>query len=340
MYTLRKVSVSLVIGLAFLGGCADLNKEQIGSIVGVTAGAILGSQLGGRRGALIGAALGGLLGNRIGAHLDEEDKKKLAELEQQALATGNGGSFITHRDNARVSVEASSATLEKPREFALSSSVTAQPLVLLDPYSVDAYVDTPVFNSINDHDAPKAILMKGVPMRISAIVVDKDWVVVGEGNVGWGYIPKRYLDPSIVDIVAAEQKKASELKVAASSANSKAKTRKGKAVTKQVTTTTAKAPAASSPDASPPVVNREQYEKEMASLYAAYKPRSSEGAGSVTRSSTPAAASPSPQLQIVQASVECKVLTRRVEGGGEATPLTEQVKYCKEPPKGWQTQTA
>jgi hypothetical protein len=41
----------------------------------------------------------------------------------------------------------------------------------------------------------------------------------------------------------------------------------------------------------------------------------------------------------VQASLECKTIKRRYTPPNSQEVMTEDVKYCNEPPKGWQTVT-
>jgi surface antigen len=320
----KKNLVIIATAVAVMVGCASANKEQFGTAVGVAGGAAIGARLGGKTGMFIGALLGGLI-----AHLDEEDKKRLLELEKNALETGAGGSFVTNKTKAKVTVAASPPQMESRQDFALSSTLVPQPLVLADPVTLNAYVDTPVYNSLNERDKPKLVIQRGVPIRIAANVVDKDWAVVGEGNVGIGYVPRRYLDSTIIAAVKKKgdaQRKTGEVqsptKVAV--AQVKQKPQKESAVSE-------------SREASPaaPVMDRAQYERELASLSAASTFPSS---GPSAKESTKAPSSNAP-VQVVQVSTQCKVVSRKVEPNGGGAPIVEDIKYCKEPPKGWQTQT-
>ena len=78
----NRISLAITLGTAIAtsAGCANLsenqwaNKENIGTLIGVTAGALLGSQVGdgnGRTAAIIAGALaGGYLGKTIGSKLE------------------------------------------------------------------------------------------------------------------------------------------------------------------------------------------------------------------------------------------------------------------------------
>lgn len=326
----------VVLAIALLTGCASTNKEQIGTVAGGVAGAVIGKQLGGDRGAIIGAVIGAAIGNRIGAHLDEEDRKKLAALEQQALTTGKGGSFTTNKSQAVVTVEASAPTMEKPRDYGLAGSVKPQPLVLIDPITIRAYVDTPIYNSTTEAQAPKMVIQQGVPMRISAKVANENWSVVGDDRVGLGYVHRRYLEAGIVSESKAPPRPAETMAKAPAPAKPTGPAAKPTAPAR-APTTVARAPTSASTSApgTAPALSKEQYEKEMAALNAAYQPRAGTRAGAQPPTQTAGA---TPQVTVAQVSTECKVVSRKVVPK-DGEPFSESIKYCSEPPKGWQAQT-
>lgn len=104
-----KVSRSpIVAGVAALSlaaavsGCADgqgVNKQTIGTGVGVLAGGAIGSVFGeggGKTAAIIGGALiGGLLGNELGRQMDENDRLRAERTTQEALETYPSGQTAT-----------------------------------------------------------------------------------------------------------------------------------------------------------------------------------------------------------------------------------------------------
>lgn len=331
--------VSAAIALSLVVGCAGMPKEQIGTMAGAVAGGVIGKKLGGNTGAAVGAALGGLLGNRLGALLDEQDKKKLEELEQRALTTGRGGSFVADKSKATVSVEASAPTLETKKSFLLSNELTAYPIVLVDSQDFLAYVDTPLFATLDQSSTPRMLVPKGTKLRVSANVVNQAWAVVGDSNVGIGYVPLRYLKPDIA--MDATRYGAPPAVVKQEPPQKIARADAGTATGKTTSPPRADASKANEKIAQPkppvPVAKADQFEREVVRLKSAAPteasaPRAAGGANSTT---------PSSPGRLVQASIECKVISRKVDadtnqGGG----FTETIKYCKEPPKGWQTQAA
>ncbi len=319
---MKKRLLLILISATLLFGCANLNKEQVGTVGGAVAGGVIGSKVGGTKGALIGAVLGGFIGNRLGAHLDEQDKQKLAELELKSLETGNSESFVTNKTKATITVTPQPAQLEQKQNFALSSSLKTHPLLMVDPVDIAAYVDTPVYSDIDESSSPRMVIQKGVSLHIPANVVAQEWAVVGDSNVGIGYVPLRYLKPDIQKTLAK------------TSAPTEAKTAKtaGKKSSQKTTSKAAEKTVAASPaKTNVSVTDKAQYAKELSKLNTAYK--------SVPAKSGDVANQPTSPVKVVQMATECKVVTRKVDTGEESGSFTESVKYCKEPPKGWKTQT-
>jgi surface antigen len=119
----RSFSVAITLIALLTSGCAQTTgkKEQVGTVMGAAAGGLIGSQFGGSTneriaGSIIGAVLGGLIGNRIGAALDEEDRKRLAEITRQSAASGGVRSF----KNSKTGVSA------KTRVVSSSTSASGQ----------------------------------------------------------------------------------------------------------------------------------------------------------------------------------------------------------------------
>ena len=279
------VALPLLIGSS---GCADMPKSTSVAVGGAVAGAAVGARAGGVYGALAGAVIGGVIGNQIGSYLDEEDKKKLIALEQKALESGKPVSFVSTKSSAKITSTPAAPTTESVRSYSLSSNVDSNQLVVVEPRSVDAYVDTPVYSSTNEKTTPKMIVKKGSAVSVPALVEsDKKWGAVIENDVVLGYVPVKYLDPKIA------KKAAPKLKVA-------------KAVPPAAVATTS----------------------------------SSVGTGSAKPSDAGAAKAAEPPMQVVRAVGTCKVVTRTVDTGSSATSFTENVTYCKEPPKGWKTLAA
>jgi outer membrane protein OmpA-like peptidoglycan-associated protein len=77
---MKKIVIAAAAAALVLAGCAGMNRQQKGTMIGAAGGAALGAAVshGSVWGVLIGAALGGAAGNLIGRNMD----KQAQELEQ------------------------------------------------------------------------------------------------------------------------------------------------------------------------------------------------------------------------------------------------------------------
>lgn len=299
-------AITLCIPLALTSGCAGMPKETSLSMGGALAGAAVGAQHGGLRGALVGAVIGGIVGNRIGAHLDEEDRKRLAEVEQKVLATGKSASFVTNKSKATLTVEAEPVKVEVVRTFKLGPAIDMLPLTTRVPLTVAAWVDTPLFNGTDEKAVPVATVAKGGNLVIEAQVTsNQQWMAVVDSDTVIGYVPARYLDAKIVkrekERLAREKTLKDKLARAEKARLAKAKGGKAPALAKAAQPAAPAAPAVSG--------------LSLAKLTGA-----------------------APRL--AQAMGSCRVLKRKVDTGNKDDSVKEEVKYCQEPPPKWKTITA
>ncbi|MDR1888180.1 MAG: glycine zipper 2TM domain-containing protein [Zoogloeaceae bacterium] len=183
--------------ITFSSGCSDLpiSKEIQGTLGGAVVGAAVGAKADGKHGAIIGGLIGGFIGNRIGSYLDEEDKKKLQQLEMKALETDESQSFIANKSKEEVTITPGPTTRETLATYELSPNVTNYSLDLVSRVEIAAHVDTPIYSDTNRSLNPRMVLKKGQQLVVPATVVDNsDWGAVAEGDTVIGYVPLSYLD--------------------------------------------------------------------------------------------------------------------------------------------------
>lgn len=74
---MRKIVLSIMAAAMLLAGCAGMNKQQKGTLIGAGGGAAIGAALtkGSVWGILAGAAIGGAAGNLIGKKMDAQAKE-------------------------------------------------------------------------------------------------------------------------------------------------------------------------------------------------------------------------------------------------------------------------
>lgn len=328
---MKKKYISLLVISSLLVGCANMKKEEIGTLAGALGGAVIGSKIDGTRGAIIGAILAGIIGNRIGSYLDEQDRIKLAELELQSLDTNKEESFVTSKSNAKVTVTPQDTQLEPKKQFVLSSAVQEYPLLEVAPSAIDAYVDTPIYSDINEKSKPKMVIQKGVSFSVPAEVQGNDWVVVGDSNVGIGYVPKRYLKPEIVEEIAKQDLKDSKTTKVVTTKKTKKSTTSTKKTDAEALAKVEKNSVVKVQPAPVKTTNTQDFQKEITVL--------NEKSKAITSTPSTKTTTNPDSLKVVQIARECKVITRKVDTGSSSDSFSENVKYCKEPPKGWQTQT-
>lgn len=343
----RRTALSGAVVAALLTGCAQGNNQTGATIGGAVAGAVIGKALGGDKGAVIGAVLGGVIGKQIGAQLDEQDRQRMAALEATALRTNQNGTF-TSKQGGKVSVEAGAQTFEDRKPFTFAAGVTPRRVVLSDPQSTNAYVDTPLFSAPTEAQPARMVVRRGVPITVVASVLNlPGWVVVGDSNIGIGYLPSRYLQADIVrtqpppertpatpsrpvepPVVVASQTTAPPGAQRDTQAGTPGDPKASKPDPKKPPVQVTKAPT--KPPASPvkPVVtaSKEDYQSEVEKTKAA-------------AATKPAAGGTGTGVGVVQASLECKTIKRSYTPPNSKEVMTEDVKYCNEPPKGWQTVT-
>lgn len=190
-----KKIIYVIISTIFLSGCASnqIDKQSIGTIGGVIIGALVGKQLGGDSGAILGAAVGGVIGNQIGKRLDEADKQRIAELEIEALETGNSQSYVTNKTKDDVTITPEGKFYDASQPFQISSSISQQNISLSDSFDTVTYTNSPIYSDLNASSKPLFLIKDGSKIHVSGKVIDKDWVVIGNNNVGIGYIPTKYI---------------------------------------------------------------------------------------------------------------------------------------------------
>ncbi|MBH3339482.1 glycine zipper 2TM domain-containing protein [Pseudomonas mendocina] len=194
-------AVLLSASIMVASGCANLsdnewvNKENIGTLVGATAGVLIGSQIGngnGRKVAMLAGALaGGYLGKTIGAKLDERDRQALAQQTQQALQYSRDGQSSqwtsTHSGASAIITPVKTETVE--RQVAVKRAPSIQPVanmtLINKPYRA--------VKSANVRNAPNVNAEKvgGLPVGTTFTAIgrtDSDWIMVGRRGVTIGYV--------------------------------------------------------------------------------------------------------------------------------------------------------
>lgn len=198
----KKAGAALLgASIVIASGCANLsenewvNKENIGTLVGVTAGVLIGSQIGdgnGRTAAMIAGALaGGYLGKTIGAKLDERDRQALAQQTQQALQytqDGQSSQWTSAHSGA-------TATITPVKTETVQRQVAVKRAPKVQPVANMTLINKPYrsIKSANVRNAPDLNAQKvgGLPADTTFTAIgrtDNDWIMVGRRGVTIGYV--------------------------------------------------------------------------------------------------------------------------------------------------------
>ncbi|MBP9792235.1 MAG: glycine zipper 2TM domain-containing protein, partial [Rickettsiales bacterium] len=96
----KYIAISLILSFSCLVACET--KQQTGTLIGGTAGALLGSRFGKGSGRIaatgLGAVAGAFIGNSIGENMDEQDKLKMQQTSNRALELSKSGQTSNWRN--------------------------------------------------------------------------------------------------------------------------------------------------------------------------------------------------------------------------------------------------
>lgn len=182
-FLLSVISTALVS----LAGCTT-----IGTVLGAGVGGAAGKRAGGNSGAVVGAVVGGLIGNQIGRQLDAYDQRRLEEARRAAMVSNQPQRF--YADSVKSEVVVQSKTYSKPGgSLVLANDLEVAPLSIVQPSEIAAGTDIPVYRSPSTSAPPKMVISQGAQVTSIAVVDGTQWVLVGRGDYGIGYVPAGYL---------------------------------------------------------------------------------------------------------------------------------------------------
>jgi len=98
--SLRALTALLMVGAFGMSGCASMNKQQEGAVIGAATGAAVGGVVGNQtgstaRGAIIGAVVGGAAGAIIGHQMDQQAKELSQAIPGATVARVGEGIEVT-----------------------------------------------------------------------------------------------------------------------------------------------------------------------------------------------------------------------------------------------------
>lgn len=84
---MKHITITAIVLMALVSGCANMNKAQTGAAGGAAGGALIGQMIGHNTEAtLIGAAVGTMLGYIVGNEMDKYDKQQLNHVYERGVS--------------------------------------------------------------------------------------------------------------------------------------------------------------------------------------------------------------------------------------------------------------
>ena len=194
-----------------LFGCQhiDLSKTSAGTGVGAVIGALGGKVLGNGKdeAVLIGAVAGGWIGHQIGKYLNEQDRQRLAQSSQDAIRTGKTQIWSNPETNNSGQVE---VVDERQEETNVKVRVLKDRVEEVPPLEMVGQMHRLTSNA-NLRGGPSnnykvlTVLSSGTVVDAIGKVQDKPWMMVGQNQVGNGFIHVSLMTPALDDASPSEE---------------------------------------------------------------------------------------------------------------------------------------
>jgi len=195
----------VVVSLLILGGCGHGSGKQIGALLGGAGGGLAAYKLADGKNeklwAVGGVVAGAWLGSQIGKYLDEMDKKKMAESNQKAIATGRDQSWSNPESKVSGRAEVVSEKTESTRVKVPVLKDRVQEVPPLDMIGESFLVSS---NSSmrsgpgNDYKVLET-LASGTKVDVIGKVQGQPWMMIGFNNTGGGFMSSDALKAIPVD---------------------------------------------------------------------------------------------------------------------------------------------
>ena len=209
---MKKIYLAVaIILIVTVFGCqhSNLSKSSVGTGVGAVLGGIGGKILGDGKNevALIGAVASGWIGNRIGQYLDDQDKQKLSQSSQEAITTGETQTWKNPetKNSGQVAV-----VDERKEETDIKVRVLKDRVEKVPPLEMvgQRYILT---SDSNLRGGPSkdykvlTVLESGTVVDTIGKVQDKPWMMIGQNQVGNGFIHTSLIEEAPTDAEPSEE---------------------------------------------------------------------------------------------------------------------------------------
>ncbi|MBX3631260.1 MAG: SH3 domain-containing protein [Nitrosomonas sp.] len=171
----------------------QLSKQQTGTAIGGTIGAVLGNQFGGNNKVMwttFGALGGALLGNQIGKFLDERDQQRMVQVTEQTIATGQTHTWSNPENNTRgeARVIATETKQEPVKVKVLKKKISKVPPLDIIGQTYRATTNSNLRGGPGTDYVVVGNLTENEIVNVVGKVRDKDWYLISHDGVGSGFI--------------------------------------------------------------------------------------------------------------------------------------------------------
>lgn len=195
MKRLLLTALALTISMLTLTSCENMGtKEKIGTTLGVITGGIIGNKIGGKDNKAIGTSLGitagYFIGSSIGKYLDEQDKQRMAQSTQQAIATGQTQTW-SNTENKTSGQARVVETRKEPKPVVvpvLKSKVKQIPPLDIIGDSYRAKSNANVRGGPGADYVKTGSLNAGETINVVGKVKTDDWYLISQDGVGSGFV--------------------------------------------------------------------------------------------------------------------------------------------------------
>lgn len=204
----RKSTCAVLLGLSLLSGCENtdgMNKQEIGTglglAVGTTVGILLGGDAGGKLlGAVLGATLGGVIGNQFGRLLDEQDMAAIEKETTEALEKAEDGETVTWNNpesgaSAKVTPK-DTRTVEKKVVVIRETKVAPTPALELIGKPYGGLQDANVRAAPTADAEVVASIGEGEVINAVGKVDGSNWYLIARVGRSIGYVHGSLIEPS------------------------------------------------------------------------------------------------------------------------------------------------
>jgi outer membrane protein OmpA-like peptidoglycan-associated protein len=175
---MKKIILSVVVVAMLFNACKSMNKQQKGTAIGATGGAIIGAAVskGSIWGILIGAAVGGTAGNLIGKKMDKQAKELKQAIPTAQVERVGEGINVTFESGLMFKINSADISDSYKSDLTSAAEVFnkyAETNIVIEGHTDDSGADD--YNMTLSEKRAKAVQAFLVSKGVAAARMDVKW---------------------------------------------------------------------------------------------------------------------------------------------------------------------